>query len=111
MPTTPDSRRAKLLGLLGDLPDRDRHIHVRVVRETEHHGFRLTTLMLDLNGIEPVPAYRAVPPAGNGWDTALEVQLGLVRLWGDKPSSRHVVREDALAQVAVAAQRLMILNH
>ena len=54
-------RRAQLYGLLGDLPDRQRPITSRVVKEDERDGYVLETLELDLNGVEPVPALLAKP--------------------------------------------------
>ncbi|MFO7695920.1 MAG: dienelactone hydrolase family protein [Anaerolineae bacterium] len=61
MSVDPATRRADLYALLGDLPDRDRPIGASLVRQDERDGFVLETLVLDLNGIEPVPAYFARP--------------------------------------------------
>lgn len=55
------ARRQALYRLLGDLPDRDRPISAEVLRSEERDGYRLETLVLDLNGIEQVPAYLALP--------------------------------------------------
>jgi dienelactone hydrolase len=57
----PEQRRKELYDLLGDLPDRQRPIDATVVAEQDLDGYHLKTLMLDLNGIEPVPAYFALP--------------------------------------------------
>lgn len=46
---------------MGDLPDRQRPIHSRKIGEDDRDGYVLETLELDLNGIEPVPAYFARP--------------------------------------------------
>jgi dienelactone hydrolase len=54
-------RRKLLYELLGDLPDRQRPLGARLVKEEERDGYILETLELDLNGIEPVPAYFARP--------------------------------------------------
>ena len=43
--------------VLGDLPDRHREISVRKVDEEEREHYVLEELVLDLNGIERVPAY------------------------------------------------------
>lgn len=59
-------RRALLYSLLGDLPPRDRPIQVEVIQAAEHDGYWLETLRLDLNGIEPVPAFFARPVEMNG---------------------------------------------
>ncbi len=57
-------RRAQLYALLGDLPERDRPIHAEVVERVEGEAYTLEKLMLDLNGIEPVPAYFTRPHEG-----------------------------------------------
>lgn len=55
-------RRELLYSLLGDLPDPERPIGVEKVCEEEIEGeYKLETLVLDLNGIEDVPAYLATP--------------------------------------------------
>ncbi len=55
------ARRQELYRLLGDLPPRDRAIGVRIVSVDERPGYVLEKLVLDLNGLEPVPAYFARP--------------------------------------------------
>lgn len=55
------ARRQELYGLLGDLPDRQRPITARTISEEERDGYVLEKLELDLNGLEPVPAYLAKP--------------------------------------------------
>jgi dienelactone hydrolase len=66
--TTTDktARRAELYGLLGDLPERDRPVSAVIVDEEDHNEYILEKLLLDLNGVEPVPAYftRPYPQAG-----------------------------------------------
>lgn len=51
------ARRAKLYSLLGELPLRDRPISARVIEKRKSPRYRLERLELDLNGIEPVPAF------------------------------------------------------
>jgi dienelactone hydrolase len=58
---TPAQRRKELYGLLGELPDRARPIGGTKRGEEERDGYILETWDLDLNGIEPVPAYLARP--------------------------------------------------
>ena len=53
--------RNKLYALLGDLPPRDRPILADLVSEEDRGGYVLEKLTLDLNGIEPVPAFFARP--------------------------------------------------
>jgi dienelactone hydrolase len=55
------SRRRELYALLGDLPDRQRPIKAEKRSEAEHDGYVLESWVLDLNGLEPVPAYLARP--------------------------------------------------
>ncbi|MFH1086935.1 MAG: alpha/beta hydrolase family protein [Chloroflexota bacterium] len=57
----PAARRAALYALLGDLPPRQRPITAELVRREERDGYLLESLVLDLNGIEAVPAYWVRP--------------------------------------------------
>lgn len=68
-----DHRRALLYGLLGDLPPRDRRITSATIARESCAEFELETLVLDLNGTDPVPAYFLKPlNAGRGpWPTVL----------------------------------------
>ncbi|MHB1295615.1 MAG: alpha/beta hydrolase family protein [Anaerolineae bacterium] len=61
MVSTDADRRKQLYGLLGRLPERDRPISVEKVKVEDHEGYVLETLLLDLNGVEPVPAFFARP--------------------------------------------------
>lgn len=56
-----DARRRELFALLGDLPDRRRSARAQRVSEERRGNYVLETLLLDLNGIEEVPAYFARP--------------------------------------------------
>ena len=56
-----ESRRKELWGLLGDLPWNHRPGPVRVVRKEGHDTYTLERLVLDLNGVEPVPAILLIP--------------------------------------------------
>jgi dienelactone hydrolase len=57
---SPDRRR-ELYALLGDLPHRTRKIESRKRKEEQRDGFVLESWELDLNGVEPVPAFLARP--------------------------------------------------
>ena len=59
-------RRVELYGLMGELPDRRRPIGGKKRQEVERDGYILETWDLDLNGIEPVPAYVARPRSRTG---------------------------------------------
>ncbi|MCE5257811.1 MAG: acetylxylan esterase [Chloroflexi bacterium] len=59
-------RRAELYALLGDLPEHNCPIQIETIRAEEANGYWLETLRLDLNGIEPVPAYFVKPLGAEG---------------------------------------------
>jgi dienelactone hydrolase len=54
-------RRARLYELLGDLPDRERPILATKRGEEERDGYLLESWSLELNGLEPAPAFLARP--------------------------------------------------
>lgn len=61
------SRREELYALLGDLPDnRQERVSSRRIEVEDRESFRLEKLVLDLNGIEPVPAYFVRPKNVSG---------------------------------------------
>lgn len=60
------SRRTELYGLLGDLPPRDRKIKWSLVREEPAEKYVCEKLVLDLNGLEDVPAYFIKPRNATG---------------------------------------------
>ena len=59
-------QRHLLYSLLGDLPARGAPISVRRLEQSEQDGYLLEKLILDLNGIEPVPAYFVKPIHSSG---------------------------------------------
>lgn len=59
-------RRRELFGLLGELPPCDRAVSAKVKRVDGSLGYHLERLELDLNGIEPVPAYFVKPHGADG---------------------------------------------
>ena len=61
-----DARRKQLYGLLGDLPERGRPISARLIGEERRAGYVLEKLVLDLNGLEDVPAYLTRPLGARG---------------------------------------------
>jgi dienelactone hydrolase len=54
-------RRRELWGLLGDLPWTHRPAPAKLVSQEDHDSYTLERLVLDLNGIEPVPAILLIP--------------------------------------------------
>ncbi|MEW4368986.1 dienelactone hydrolase family protein [Paenibacillus kandeliae] len=55
----------QLVKLLGDLPE-PTPITAQSLEHRIHDGYRLDTLLLELNGLEKVPAYVALPAEGKG---------------------------------------------
>lgn len=56
-----ERRRKELWGLLGELPWQHKPGPPRLLSKEEHEGYTLERLMLDLNGIESVPALMLIP--------------------------------------------------
>jgi acetyl esterase/lipase len=54
-------RRKELWGLLGDLPWDHKPGPAKLVKTEKHEGYTVERLVLDLNGIEPVPALMLLP--------------------------------------------------
>jgi len=54
-------RRKELWGLLGDLPWQHTPGPAKLVSTERHEGYTLERLVLDLNGVEPVPALLLIP--------------------------------------------------
>lgn len=55
------NKREELYNLLGDLPARDRNVSAKTLTVEERENYILEKLILDLNGIEAVPAYFVKP--------------------------------------------------
>jgi len=64
-------KRLQLYKLLGDLPDRARKISAVKIAEEQRDSYILEKLMLDLNGIELVPAYFVRPQKQEGQAPAI----------------------------------------
>lgn len=64
--TDKDVRRKELYSLLGKLPDRHRHISVQVVSTEDTDDLILEKLLMDINGLEKVPAYFTKPKKVTG---------------------------------------------
>jgi hypothetical protein len=100
------ARRRELYNLLGDLPPRNRPIHARTVSIEERSGYILEKLVLDLNGIEPVPAYFIKPKKAAGKMPAIlfnhwhagEYKLGKDELLRPKPDGVPSYADDLAAQ-------------
>jgi hypothetical protein len=60
------TRRQELHDLLGDLPSPSAPPGARLISTEERGGYVLETLVLELNGIEPVPAYLVRPKEPQG---------------------------------------------
>jgi hypothetical protein len=59
--TNQQQRRRKLWELLGDLPWDHKPAPPKLVKTEQHEGYTLERLILDLNGVEPVPAILLIP--------------------------------------------------
>jgi len=59
--TYQEHRRKELWSLLGDLPWQYRASPPKLIKTEKHDGYTLERLVLDLNGIEPVPALLLIP--------------------------------------------------
>jgi dienelactone hydrolase len=59
--TYQERRRWELWGLLGDLPWDHVPASPRLVSREQHEGYTIERLVLDLNGLEPVPALLLIP--------------------------------------------------
>lgn len=59
-------QRARLLELLGDLPDERGPVRTLAAERRPAEGYILERLVLDLNGIEPVPAWFVRPAGAEG---------------------------------------------
>jgi len=60
-PSFQERRRKELWSLLGDLPWQHQAAKPKLVNTEKHEGYTLERLILDLNGIEPVPALLLIP--------------------------------------------------
>ncbi|HEY5807004.1 MAG TPA: acetylxylan esterase [Povalibacter sp.] len=60
------NRRKELYGLLGKLPERNRKVSAQLVSTEDRGAYTLEKLVLNLNGLEPAPAYFARPNGQNG---------------------------------------------
>ena len=89
--------RQRLYALLGDLPARDRPISAKLIDAGEHDGYWLEKLVLDLNGVEDVPAYFVKPLGATG---ALPVVL-----YNHAHGGNYVLGKDELLYGRDALQR------
>ena len=106
-----EAGRRRLYDLLGDLPDRHREISVRKIDEEEREHYVLEKLVLDLNGIESVPAYYTRPVASEGRVPAIlynhahgsDYVLGKDELLAGREALQHPAYAEALAREGYAA--------
>lgn len=54
-------QRRQLYSLLGELPERNTPIQCKLIAEQDNQDYKIETLLLNLNGLEPVPAYFLKP--------------------------------------------------
>jgi hypothetical protein len=109
--TEASSRRVELYSLLGLLPDRDRDVRARLITTRSCEDYDLEVLLLDLNGIEPVPAYFTKPHNGNGPMPVIlynhasggDMVLGKDELLFGRPSLRKPPYAEELARAGYGA--------
>ena len=103
--------RQELYALLGDLPDRDRPIGASLISREVREDYVLEKLILDLNGVEPVPAYLIHPPEGSGpFPTILynhahggAYEIGKEELLQGRAALQEPPYAEALAEMGYAA--------
>lgn len=95
-----DERRELLYSLLGDLPPRSRRVSAELVGVEEREWYILEKLLLDLNGMEPVPAYFVRPkqPAAGGTAGAAKSGRWPVVLFNHSHGGRYEVGKEELLQ-------------
>lgn len=103
-------RRQELYSLLGDLPDRDHPISSRVLSVAREKTYTLERLVLDLNGIESVPAYLVRPLTDGPYPCMLynhahggDYQLGKEELVRGRGLLQEPPYAQALAERGIAA--------
>jgi hypothetical protein len=64
--TNDETRRHELYGLLGKLPPRNRKVSAQRLSTEDRGSYVFEKLVLDLNGIEPAPAFFAKPKNASG---------------------------------------------
>ena len=100
------ARRRELYRLLGDLPPRNRPIGARTVSVEERPGYVLEKLVLDVNGLEPAPAYFVKPKKLSGKAPAVlfnhwhagEYKLGKDEMLRPKPDGVPAYADDLAAR-------------
>ena len=111
MPSDAESRREELYGLLGELPARDRPIVAERVAEEHCGAYVLEKLVLDLGGVERVPAYFTRPAGSDGPFPAVlynhahggNYELGKDELIRGRPAVQQPPYADVLASRGWAA--------
>jgi acetyl esterase/lipase len=106
-----ERRRRQLYELLGDLPDRHYPISARVLSISDEVYYTLERLVLDLNGIEGVPAYLARPRTAGPYPCVLynHAHGGNYSLGKDELiRGRDILQDPPYAQ-ALAAQGIAAL--
>lgn len=105
------ARRAELVGLLGEMPRREGPVPSRTASVEERPGYVLERLVLDLNGLEPVPAYFVRPRSGGGRGPAVlynhahggDYTLGKDELLAGRPALQEPPYAEELARLGIAA--------
>ena len=110
--TKQEERRKELWSLLGELPTRHVPGPPKLLKTEKHEGYALERLVLDLNGIEPVPAILLIPDKRQArapgllyihWHGGM-YDLGKEQLWKGveaQPAYAPVCAENGLVTLAI----------
>ena len=106
------AQREQLYNLLGRLPERGREIGVHTLAVAERQGYIVERLLLELNGVEPVPAYFTRPNPSPGFPVPAvlynhahgnDYELGKEELLAGRRSLQAPPYAEALAAAGYAA--------
>jgi dienelactone hydrolase len=106
-----EKRRRELYRLMGDLPPRDRRITAKTLSTEQRPNFVLEKLVLDVNGLEPAPAYFIKPRNASGKVPVVlynhyhggMYKLGKDELLTGKPDAGLPSYAEALSQLGYAS--------
>lgn len=110
MAASHETKRQELYSLLGDLPDRNRPLSCKVLSTSKQQNYVLEKLVLDLNGIETVPAYFTRPLTGGPFPCILynhahggDYSIGKSELLRGRAKLQEPYYAEALASRGIAA--------
>lgn len=107
---TASARRDELYALLGELPDRRQPLRSELVVSEDREAYVLEKLVLELNGMEPVPAYFTRPRRGTApWPAVVynhahggDYELGKDEFLIGRTALQQPPYAEALARLGIA---------